>query len=104
MRCASRVQSAEFTTVVFEHGSDGDAKVLVEGQHPVVHEVAGRDRHVRRVDFGEGERARDVDDDLTSTYTLPAPFSLPPVECVLVERLAGTGRLYLREQFTNGSR
>ena len=34
--------AAELATVVGEHGADGDANVLVEGQHAVVHQVARR--------------------------------------------------------------
>jgi hypothetical protein len=52
-----------------------------------VQEVAGRDRHLRRVDLGEGKGARDVDDDLH--VDLPDAFQRAPVKRFLIEQLAG---------------
>ena len=47
--------AAEVAAIVGQHGTDGEAEVLVEGQHAVVHQVARRDRHLRRVTFAKAK-------------------------------------------------
>jgi hypothetical protein len=56
--------AAELAAIVRQHGANRDAEVLVERQDAVIEEVARGDGHLRRVDVGEGERARGVDEDL----------------------------------------
>jgi len=76
----------ELSSVVGQDRTDGDPEPIVEGQHAIVHEVAGRDRHLRGVDLGEGEGARHVDDDLD--VDLAHTLERAPAERVLVKQLA----------------
>src|SRR5262249_44377879 len=76
---------AELPAVVGEDRPEGDAQGFVEGQDAVVEEVAGRDRHLGRIDLGEGEGAEDVDDDLD--VDLADALEGAPVERVVVEEL-----------------
>jgi len=81
--------AAELPPVVGEDGPDGDAQLFVEGQHAVVEQIAGGDRHLRVVDLGKRQRAEDVNNDLD--VDLADALQGSPVEGVLAEQLARPG-------------
>ena len=83
--------TAELTTVVGEDRLNRNAQQFVEGKHPVVEQVARSDRHLRVVEFDECERAVAVHDYLDIDFA--HAFQGSPIEGVLIEQLAGTGRL-----------
>jgi hypothetical protein len=82
--------AAELAAVVGDHGADGNPQMLLETQHAVVQQVAGRDWHLRRVDLREGEGARAVGDDLH--VDLADALEGAPVKRVLIPLCSSPGR------------
>lgn len=70
--------AAELPAVVGEDGLHRHAQGIVEGQHPLIEQIAGRDRHLRAVALGEGERAEGIDHHLH--IDLAHPLQGAPVE------------------------
>lgn len=85
--------SAELPTVVGQDSLDLYSESFVKGQHAVVEQLCGGNRHLRGVDLGEGQRAEGVYDDLH--VDLAHSLEGSPVESVLIEEFSRGADLYM---------
>lgn len=79
--------AAALPAVVGQDGLHRHVDGVVEGQHPLVEQVAGRHRHLRAVALGKGQRAEGIDHHLD--IDLADALQGAPVEGVLIEQFAG---------------
>lgn len=76
--------AAELATVVGQYRFDGNPERVVERQHPLVQQIARRDRHLETVALGERQAAEGVDDhldvDLAHALEGDVPFAVEPCQ------------------------